>query len=136
MLGIWTLRGNSSTARSGWVAAEAANSVGFCWSGACKLTSMRTRPFTSRDHSPDRKAPVPIRQGSEAGVLVSDPVASDTSGRHIMTPRILPQDGSPGRARTAGRRAVIRALADRSAVPVCPNIYSSTPYIYALPPLG
>lgn len=27
MLGIWTLRGSSSTARSGWVAADAAGSV-------------------------------------------------------------------------------------------------------------
>ena len=62
------------------MAADAAKHCRFCWSSAWKLTSTRTSSLTSRDHL------IPI-----GGVLASDPVGNNTSGRHLMTPRILPR---------------------------------------------
>jgi len=51
MPGIWTLRGNSSTARSGWVAADAATQCRFCWPSARKLAVVGRGPSASAERS-------------------------------------------------------------------------------------
>src|SRR5579862_7994112 len=91
MLGIWTLRGNCSTARSGWVAADAA-SVDSCWPNGCKFDEHAYKiAHSSGSLTPDRNVPSRSGQDPKQWVLASDPAANDTSGRYIMAARILPR---------------------------------------------
>lgn len=65
MPGIWTLPGNSSTARSGWVAADATQQpCRVCSSESCELSSAQknARLSVSRDFDLRQNVPEPIGQ--------------------------------------------------------------------------
>lgn len=67
MLGIWTLRGNSSTARFGWVAADAAMRCRIRWLSWLHIDEWEHKIASHLGLiDPDRNVPPPIGHGSQA----------------------------------------------------------------------
>jgi len=71
---IWTLQGNSSTARSGWVAADAAQQpCRFCLPGACELRSAQKNPSYPGSLTPTGGAGASLATIPRAAAQISRP---------------------------------------------------------------